>query len=92
MLSKTINLKTYARHFEEECCNYILRLKQRRLIKWKACPFAHENNMEAVFKSKFLKNCTDFGKPSTVYGKLIFFVDKNLFKNLQIGHREPLSF
>ena len=27
MLSKTINLKTYARHFEEECCNYILRLK-----------------------------------------------------------------
>ena len=23
MLSKTINLKTYARHFEEKCCNYI---------------------------------------------------------------------
>ena len=27
MLSKTIILKTYARHFKEECCDYILRLK-----------------------------------------------------------------
>ena len=27
IFSKTSNLKTYARHFEEECCSYILRLK-----------------------------------------------------------------
>jgi len=66
-LSKTINPKTHARHFEEECCIYILRLKYRRLKKMKGCSFALENRgklaffcMEDVFKSKFLKIYSGF--------------------------------
>ena len=65
LLLKTINLKTYPRQFEEECCMYVLRLKQNRSNKWRKCSFALKNKqklglflMEAVFKSKF----TDFRK------------------------------
>ena len=98
MLSKTINLKTHARHFEEKCCNYILRLKWRRLIKWKGCPFALENKgklaffcKEAVFKRKFLKTYTDFRKPTHGLWKIDFSRQESV-KSLQIGHREALSY
>ena len=103
MLSKTINLKTFARHFEEEYCSYIWRLKLKRLIKWKGYLFALENKGKLAFfvrrpafskANSVLKMYTDFKNLRTVYGKLIFSFGKNLPKvyKLVIGNHCPFKF